>query len=319
MSRYATKPAFYKQTDKAWRNVSYGGMTLGEGGCGPSSIANVVTAVTGKKVTPKKVWKYMVKHGYIIPGVGSTWDGITKTLKHYKVNGALTYSDEAVRKALKNGKWILGDAGPSRWTTSGHFIVIYKLTATGKIRVSDPYSSSDYCQKNGTLSEYLGCNKVNWIIDPKDYPLKGKDKTDKHKTKRITLYVETYRANIRKGPGIKYGVKGVVKRGDKLTLSVHMANDGWYRIATGRYKGYYIAASVLTKHRLYEHVFKANVALNVRKGASSKAEILRTIKKGTKVTTSKRSGDWIYVPALHGWLRTRSADKKTNYMTEVEK
>ena len=271
MKRYATKPAFYKQTDKDWRNKSYGGMTLGEGGCGPTSISNAATSLTGKKIKPPKVWNYMKKHRYLIPGLGSTWGGISATLKWAGIKKfKVTYSDAEVRKALKEGKWILGDAGPSRWTTSGHFIVIYKLRAGDKISVSDPYSNSDYTQKNGTLAEYLKTNKVNWIIDPRDYPLSGKDKTNKAETKKVILYVDTYRANVRKGPGVKFGVKGVVDRGDKLKLNAHMANSGWYKIAAGKYKGYYIAASVLTKFALYEHTFKALTALNVRKGVAGK-------------------------------------------------
>ena len=159
------KPNFVKQTDKRYRNLSYHGMTMGEGGCGVMSVYNIVSKKV--KTTPKKVWKYMTSKGYVIPHQGTTWDGITKSLKHFGVKFKVTYSDTEVRKSLKKGNWLLGLCGRSRWTTSGHYIVIYKLTPKGHIYCSDPYSASDYCQKDGTLKEYLACNKCTWIdIDP---------------------------------------------------------------------------------------------------------------------------------------------------------
>lgn len=313
------KPNFWKQTDRRWSGKSYGGMTLGAGGCGPTTIANIVSALKNKPgITPAKVWNYMKRKGYIIPGAGSTWDGITKTLKHYGIKFKVTYSDSEVKKSLEAGNWVLALAGPSRWTSSGHYFCIYDMRASGKLSISDPYSSSDYCQKNGTLAEYLRANKCNWIsIDPSDYPGGKAVKPKKKKaTKTEIMYVDTAAANIRKGPGMRYGVKAVVKRATKLKVTGDDA--GWYKIKSGKYKGLYIAGSVLTGFEPFNHTYKAMHPMNVRKGAGASTAIAGQIKKGTKITSSKRSGDWLYFPAVGGWVRRISKDGKTKYLKKLK-
>lgn len=310
------KPYFWKQTDKRWRNKSYRGMTLGAGGCGPTAIANVVSPLLRKNYTPAKVWDYMKKHGYLIPGAGSTWAGITATLKHYGIKFEVTYNDAEVRKYLEKGYWMIGLCGPSRWTTSGHYIVIYKLTKEGKILVSDPYSSSDYCQKDAYLTEYLKCNKCNWIaINPKDYIGGQSAKAPEKETKVQILYVDTAKANIRKGRGLNFGVKAVVDRGTKL--KVYARQNGWYKIKSGKYKNLFVSASVLTRFEPYVHDYKALCNMNVRLGASKDSAVKGTIRQGVKLTSSKRSGDWIYFPAVKGWIRRISANNQL-YLKQIK-
>lgn len=311
------RPYFWKQTDSRWRNKRMGSMTLGGGGCGPTSIANLISPLLKKNYTPAKVWDYMKKRGYLIPGAGSTWAGITATLKHYGIDFKVTYNDNEVRAYLEKGWWMIGLCGPSRWTSSGHYIVIYKLTKTGHILVSDPYSSSDYCQKDAYLSEYLKCNKCNWIaINPKDYPGGQSDPKPEQETKVQTLFIDTAAANIRKGRGMNYGVKAVVKRGTKL--KVYSRFDGWYKIYSGKYKGYYVSASVLTRFEPFVHEYKALFKMNVRRGAGKSTEVKGEVKKGTRLTSSKRSGDWLYFPAVKGWIRRISGDGNTLYLKKLK-
>ena len=311
-------PYFWKQTDKRWCNKRIGSMTLGGGGCGPTAIANTISPLLQKNYTPPKVWDFMKKHNYIIPGKGSTWAGITATLKHYNIKFDVTYNDAVVKKYLEKGYWMIGLCGPSRWTYSGHYITIYKLKKDGKILVSDPASSSDYRQKDGYLNEYLGCNKCNWIaINPADYPGGKSEKPKPEKTtKTVVMYVDTAKANIRKGRGMNYGVKAVVDRGTKLKL--YALQNGWYKIKAGKYKGYFIAESVLTRFEPYEHTFKTNYKMNVRKGAGKSTAKKGTVNKGVKLTSSKRSGDWLYFPALKGWIREISSNKQKKYLTKIK-
>ena len=291
-------------------------MTLGGGGCGPTSIANIISPLLKKTITPGNVWDYMKKQGYLIPGAGSTWNGITQTLKHYGINFSVTYNDDMVKKSLESGDWILGLAGASRWTSSGHYFVIYKLKSNGKLSISDPYSSTDYCQEEGTIAEYIRANKCNWInIDPKDYP-GGKSKPKKDKaTKTVVLYVDTAKANVRKGRGLDYGIKGTVNRGQKLKL--YQSINGWYKIKSGKYKGYYISESVLTRFEPYVHEYKLLYKMNVRKGAGKSTKVKGTVNKGVKLTSSKRSGDWLYFPAVKGWIRRISSNKQL-YMKKLK-
>lgn len=309
------KPNLWKQTDKRWAKLSYGGMTLGAGGCGPTTIANIVSALLNKNITPAKVWKYMKKKGYLIPGAGSTWAGITATLNHYGIDFITTYSDKEVTNSLKAGMWVLGLAGPSRWTSSGHYFCIYKLTSSNHLLISDPYSGSDYCQKDGTLNEYLRANKFNWIaIDPRAYP--GYKKYKERTSKVFIRYCNNGSSNIRKARSMKAGVVGKITRGTEL--KVYNLKGGWWKIKSGKYKGYFIHEHQLTRFPPYKATFKALTNMNVRKGAASKAEIISHVKKGTKLISSKRSGDWLYFPAVHGWIRGKSADGKKEYLKKIK-
>ena len=307
------KPYFWKQTDKHWASYSWHGMTIGGGGCGPTSGANVISPIRNIKVTPKMTFKWLCKHGYVLPGIGTYHSGISAMLKHWKIDFKQTYSDSEAYNSLKKGYWLIGVVGPSRWTTAGHFIVLYGLTSSGKVLVSDPYSSSDYCQKNGTWAEYAKANKNNWIaIDPYQYSNKNKKPAV---TKTVTMYVDTRTANVRKDRGKKYGVKAVIKRGTKLKLYDY--KNGWYRIKSGKYKGYYIGRKVLTNLPPYVYKYKALSNRNIRKGATLKADVVGVMHKGEIRQSSKKLGDWVYFPTLKGWVRYVSKDKTKRYLKKV--
>lgn len=313
------KPNFYKQIDSRWANKRYkcigGYMPIGGGGCGPTSIANIVSALVNPKVTPVTVMKYVCKKGYMIYGAGTTWDGITKTLKHFGITKfKVTYSSAKAKKSLKKNHWVLGVVGPSRWTRGGHYIVAYAVTKSGRIRVSDPASYADYRQKEGFFSEFSKAAKCMWIeINPADYKEKKKKKKAKTKAKNVTLYVNDAKANVRKGRGTKYGVVGKIERGKKLLLTSY--KSGWYKIASGKFKGKFISSKSLTKYKPSIATYKANYKMNIRKGYTTKAEIKGTIKKGTKIKSAYKVGNWIYVPGLKGWVCVK--DSKTTYLKKV--
>ena len=307
------KPNFYKQYDSDWAGVSGNGATVAKNGCGPTSIANVVSVLVDSKVTPATVFRYMADHKYVSGKWGSTWNGITQTLKHFGVTKfKVTSSADAAKKAIKAGHWVIGVVTYSRWTKGGHFIVLYDLNSKDRCQISDSASSSDARQKNGPWTEYKAAERMQWIdIDPKDYPnAPGKAK----KSTTFTLWVSDAYANVRKGRGVKYGVKGILKRGTKLTL--YSYSNGWYRIKTGKFKGYYISETTLSKYEPYVKKFELLEEMNLRKGYSTKTDIIKQIPKGTKVKSSKKKGDWIYAPKYKGWICVQSGGKV--YLKEVK-
>lgn len=299
------KPSFYKQTDGHWASVSGNGATVAKNGCGPTAIANVASVLIKSSITPAEVFRYMAAH-YYVGSLGSTWNGITDSLKYFGINKfTVTSNAAAAKESLKDGCWLIGVVTTSRWTRGGHFIVLYGITAKNTLLISDSASSSDYRQKDGPWSEYKAAERMQWIrINPKDYPkAPGKAKT----TETFTMYVSDAYVNVRKGRGTEYGVKAKLKRGTKLTL--YSYKSGWYRIKSGSMKGYYIAECTLSKYEPYVHTFQALAVMNVRNGYTTRAGILKTIPKGTKVKTSKRKGDWIYAPAQKGWICTQQGSK----------
>lgn len=316
-----TKPSFMKQTDSRWASKSFkctdgGYASVGRSGCAEASIANIVDALI-RPITPLPIFEYACKHGYMTSNMGTYWDGVTKMLKHYGVDKfKVSYSNAAAKKALQKGHWLIGVVGKSRWTNGGHYIVVYKLTDGGHVYVSDSASYSDYRQKEGTWSEFTKAVKCMWIdINPADY--KGNKKPTKKASSYTYWVFDEKGANVRKGKGTKYGIVTTLKYGTKI--QVKSLSNKWWEIASGKFKGYYIHQSNLSKYEPYKAVYKVlpTVGLRVRDGYSTKGtKVLKVIPKGTKVKCTKKKGHWIYVPAYKGWMCVK--DDKTRYLEKVK-
>ena len=64
-----------------------------------------------------------------------------KVTKKFALSGGLTNSDaDTITEELAKGKVIIACMGPGDFTTQGHFIVLTKVTGSGKIVVNDPNS-----------------------------------------------------------------------------------------------------------------------------------------------------------------------------------
>lgn len=312
------KPSFYKQIDSRWSAKRYkcvgGTMSIGGGGCGPTSVANVVSALV-RPVSPITVMKYACKKGYVIANQGTTWDGIGKLLKHYGVTKfSITTSPAKARNSLREGHFMIAVVGPSRWTRGGHYIVPYLLKDNGKILISDPASYTDYRQKDGGWAEFSRAVKCMWYdIDPKDYPKGKKKKTKKQEEKRQkkeTAKTCTFWVGKSAGADAKKGEK-VVHIKYKKKLKVKSYKNGTWLIASGKYRGFRISEKALSKYKPYKATFKVvrENGANVRKGYTTKSEKISTIEKGTLVICSKIRGDWVYIPAYKGWIKTKNKDK----------
>lgn len=142
---------FYDQNDPAWKDIQLGysaGETIGTSGCGPASMAMIITALTGQKVTPVETSKFATDNGLIDGTNGSSW-GITKALAtEYGLKAVgISNSPAAISEALKRGSMIhLSGSGGNPWTQGGHYIAIRGITAEGKWLLADPYN-----QDNNTI------------------------------------------------------------------------------------------------------------------------------------------------------------------------
>ena len=128
---------YCNQKDAQWRDIPYGQSTVGESGCGPTSMAICISTLTGKKVTPKETAQWAKKNGYYIHNAGSK-HSLMKALAekyHLKCRGARR-SDIEVAKALKEGKMVVALMGRGHFAKEGHFVVLtgYK---DGKVSVAD--------------------------------------------------------------------------------------------------------------------------------------------------------------------------------------
>ncbi|MBQ8665345.1 MAG: C39 family peptidase [Lachnospiraceae bacterium] len=165
-------PNFYKQTDKKWQGYSWNGATVARNGCGPSSVANIVSVlpVLGHpKATPLSVFKVACKKGYMHPQYGTYYAGMTQLLKDYGVKKLIHTSDMAVlKKHLEAGDMAVCLCGKSIFTSSGHYVAAYGIKGSTAY-VSDSASTAKSRHypswttlKNAILAHpYPQC----WIID----------------------------------------------------------------------------------------------------------------------------------------------------------
>ena len=130
------------QTDPRWANKKYGSSTIKISGCGTTSVAMVVTGLTGNTVTPDvvSVWagpKYYVK------GAGSSWSLFDGAAKKWglKVNQISKRNPQAILNHLKKGNPIIVSMGRGDFTRNGHIIVLRGIDKNGKILVNDPNSA----------------------------------------------------------------------------------------------------------------------------------------------------------------------------------
>ena len=151
---YAIKqPVNYKQIDKKWKDIvyTYNGtyskkQTIGNSGCGPTSMADVIATYWDDKITPIETCKFAVEN-YFRRKTGGT-DGKFFTFMAEKYGGSClettshTYASEAANK----GHLVIVSVGPSRWANGGHYIVLWKVSGS-TCYINDPYSYSSYKEK----------------------------------------------------------------------------------------------------------------------------------------------------------------------------
>ncbi|WP_027626231.1 C39 family peptidase [Clostridium lundense] len=139
----ATEVVYYNQADERWKDKPYGKTgTIGRSGCGPTSLAIVVSSLTDKKVDPVQMSQWSYENGYYCEGVGSYHTLIPDGAKHFglKVEGCTSSEPQKIVDALAAGKLIIAIMAEGHFTRNGHFIVLRGVTADKKILVADPVS-----------------------------------------------------------------------------------------------------------------------------------------------------------------------------------
>ena len=166
-----TEVIYFNQLDERYANQPYGTDHIGGYGCGPTSMAIVISSLTGKTVDPAQMARWAYEHGYwcsksgsyhtLIPGAAQAW-GLS-------VEGCTASEPQRILDALANGKLVVALMTKGHFTSSGHFIVL-RGVQNGKILVADP-ASYRRSQKSWDLSIILneasrraGAGGPFWII-----------------------------------------------------------------------------------------------------------------------------------------------------------
>lgn len=141
-------PRMY-QSDSEWGQRTYGHNTIAGGGCGPSSMAMAVSALTGDIYTPPDIVDIIeqAKPGsgiwYYVKGEGSTY-GIFPCVAEkvgLEIDDAIYTSEESLKSYLEDGKIVIISIGAGRiYKGSGHFIVLRGLDENGDFLINDSSS-----------------------------------------------------------------------------------------------------------------------------------------------------------------------------------
>lgn len=161
-----TEVVYYSQYDARWKNLPYSTSTIGDAGCGPTSMAIVVSTLTNNTVDPIQMCNWSASSGYFVPGVGTSWSFISGAASKYGLScRQVNKSDvQAVVDALSQGKLVVMSTGSgSYYTGNGHFLVLRGVNEDGKILVADP-ASYNKSQKAWDIKDIVSGLKGWWII-----------------------------------------------------------------------------------------------------------------------------------------------------------
>lgn len=143
------EPVNFKQYDSKWKNVLYTknntydlSQTIGNSGCGPTAMADIVATWWDSSITPVEMAALAVSGGYRTNNNGTSWSYFKYIAKKYKASNFIQTSAYATaEKAIQNGAYVICAVGPGVWTKQGHFICWWKVDEQ-YVYICDPGGSS---------------------------------------------------------------------------------------------------------------------------------------------------------------------------------
>lgn len=132
---------YYNQGEEPWGSMAYGTSTIGAAGCGPTSLAIVISTLTKQTVTPQMTADYAISNGEYVSGVGTAHSFPTNAANHWGLTCERVGKDKMdyVVNSLKEGKMVVEicEAYTITGSGSGHFIVLTGVTRDGYITIAD--------------------------------------------------------------------------------------------------------------------------------------------------------------------------------------
>ena len=80
------KVVYNNQGEDHWAGMSYGASTIKASGCGPTSLAIVISTLTGQTVTPEMTCAFSIANGEYIYGLGTCHSFPTNAAHHWGLN-----------------------------------------------------------------------------------------------------------------------------------------------------------------------------------------------------------------------------------------
>lgn len=141
-SNLVTLNEFVNYFQGDYSNYAYGRSgTIASAGCGPTSMAMVLTYLTGEPITPVDTAAYSVKNGYRVEGNGTADTLFPAMASEYGLDcEKQSPTAQNIINSLSEGKVIIAHMGPGTFTRGGHYIVLKGLDENGGVIVADPNS-----------------------------------------------------------------------------------------------------------------------------------------------------------------------------------
>lgn len=132
---------YFNQTEEPWASLPYGTSNVGAAGCGPTSMAIVISTFTGQNVTPEITKTFAEQNGEYVPNVGTSHSFVKNAATHWGLTCERVGKNrmDYIVESLKDGKLVVEicEAYTITGGSSGHFIVLTGVTADGHITIAD--------------------------------------------------------------------------------------------------------------------------------------------------------------------------------------
>lgn len=240
------RSTIFRQYDSRWGSLPYptSRYSFSGNGCGCCACTHLIIEKDKyKNYTPKTVRPWMVKQGYATYGNGTTWNGITQTLKHYgfsvvkpNIGSSMKEAWTELNKGNRAGILLFrsGSRGGVTWTAGGHYVAFLKYkVVNGKHYFYTKDSGGRrhdgwYCYE----TTMMGLLPQMWIVKLPKSTSSSSSSTKKYYTvgKTYTLQEEM---NVRTGAGTNYKVKRTLKKGTKVKCTKVSSDGKWIKTSYG--------------------------------------------------------------------------------------
>ena len=162
-------PYYSQEGGAPWAGVPFGGGTISSSGCSITSLAMVVSYLTGG--TDKDLWVFptdirdMIQartgnyNHFYVGNSGQSWSIMGAVAGYYGIHCSEIGSGSIVA-SLSSGKPVIMSCRQGEFTSGGHFIVLSGLTDDGYIVVNDP-AHPDKSYRKYTAS-YIASQGKGW-------------------------------------------------------------------------------------------------------------------------------------------------------------
>lgn len=134
---------YYSQKDRRWKDAIYGtDNTIGRYGCGPTTLAMVLSTLTDNEITPIEAAKWAYDNGHFCNNSGSYHSIIPKGAEKFGLQSTSLNrpTKEEIFAEIESGKLVIVLMNEGTFTSDGHFLILRGVTEDGKLLIADSQS-----------------------------------------------------------------------------------------------------------------------------------------------------------------------------------